>query len=274
GIRVEDYGISVKLKYIIAYLFALFFLRPFEKLFLDENDAIIVHYSSTKDMLTREFGVNPKRIMKIPYHVELYEKGAPHVLNPKKGNGLEDVIKKRPLCVTVCRQEPRKGINYLIRAVKVILDSGHVVNTVVVGSGSLLEKNKKLARKLGIEDNILFTGFVADVLPFLQNADLFVFSSLQEGSGALSILDAMKMGVPIVSTACDGIREDIEDGVSGLLVPPRNEYVLAKRIIELINDKKLATELGRNAANEWRRRFDAKKMVEGIRDCYRVIEGI
>ena len=263
GIRITDYGLRLKLKYTLIYLLTVIFLKPFEKASIRKTDMVIVHYASSKDMLVRDYGTSEDIIKQIPYYSETYTKG--------KGESSQDnlgVLLDKPLCVTICRQEPRKGINYLLRALKIIIDKDENINPVIVGAGELLEKNKKLAKRLGIDDRVHFTGFVEDISPFLENADVFVHPSVQEGSGSISVLEAMRAGVPIVTAECDGMGEDIEDGISGLLVPIEDEVSLAEAIMKAMNNKSIASSMRENVVKAYNERFSLPAMIAGIGELY------
>jgi glycosyltransferase involved in cell wall biosynthesis len=217
-------------------------------------------------LLIRDYGVEDGKIAKIPYYVELYMRKVEKD-NERLGKKLRE-SSKTPLCVTICRQDPRKGINYLLYAIKMVLQK-YDVNMIIVGGGPLLEKNKALAKKLGLDGKVNFTGRVNDICPFLQEADLFVLPSLQEGSGSLSVLEAMKLGIPVIATKCSGgIDEDIEDGISGILVPPEDASSLAQAIQRVICDRSLSSFLSKNAAKTYNSKFNMRAMAEAISKIY------
>jgi glycosyltransferase involved in cell wall biosynthesis len=267
AVRPSDYGITCSMKYALAYvLCSSFILKWFEKFLLDKNDVIMVHYDSSKKLLIRDYGVEDGKIAKIPYYVELYMRKVEKD-NERLGKKLRE-SSKTPLCVTICRQDPRKGINYLLYAIKMVLQK-YDVNMIIVGGGPLLEKNKALAKKLGLDGKVNFTGRVNDICPFLQEADLFVLPSLQEGSGSLSVLEAMKLGIPVIATKCSGgIDEDIEDGISGILVPPEDASSLAQAIQRVICDRSLSSFLSKNAAKTYNSKFNMRAMAEAISKIY------
>ena len=74
---------------------------------------------------------------------------------------------------------------------------------------------------LGIAERVCFTGFRHDILALMQRFEVFVFSSYLEGLGT-AVLDAMALRKPVVATSAGGIPEAVQDGVTGLLVPPRD----------------------------------------------------
>jgi len=134
---------------------------------------------------------------------------------------------------TVCRLEPQKGIKYLLLAMKTILTKFPEAKLEIVGTGSLLNELQSLSNKLGISNSIKFLGKFTDVIPFYKRMDIFVLPSLYEGFGIV-ILEAMAMGIPIIATNVDGIKEVVINGESGILVPPKNPEALANAVNYLI----------------------------------------
>ena len=91
------------------------------------------------------------------------------------------------------------------------------IKYVIVGFGELELELKKLVRKLGLDDRIIFAGYRKDAKALLHCADVFAFPSLQEGLPA-SLMEAMAVGLPIVASNIRGNNDLIEDGVNGLFV--------------------------------------------------------
>jgi glycosyltransferase involved in cell wall biosynthesis len=98
------------------------------------------------------------------------------------------------------------------------------------------------ARRLGVEQAVIFTGYLADPLPAFRALDVFVLPSLDEGFGIV-FLEAMAMGVPVVGTRVVGSVDAVEDGVTGLLVPPRDPAALAEAVLRVLSDEELAARL-------------------------------
>jgi glycosyltransferase involved in cell wall biosynthesis len=134
----------------------------------------------------------------------------------------------------------------------------------VAGSGIFLEANKSLARRLGLGDLVRFPGFVPSADALLEQADIYVLPSLEEGSGAISLLEAMKKGVAIVTTLCDGIPEDFVPGETGLLVPPADPVAMADALEPLLSDPVLRARLAAAVRADYARRFSFEKMRTGI----------
>ncbi|MCB1070178.1 MAG: glycosyltransferase family 4 protein [Kiritimatiellae bacterium] len=172
-----------------------------------------------------------------------------------------------PLYLTITLQRPKKGTDILIEAMARLAHRGQPGKLCIVGGGPMMGQHRKLAHALGIGDRVLFTGFVEDVRPWLNLADIYVQPSLREESGALAMLEAMQLGKPVVCSAIDGLREDIADGITGLLVPPMNSEALAEAMIRM-QDPDLRATIGQEAIRSFDRRFGAKVFARDIQTLY------
>jgi glycosyltransferase involved in cell wall biosynthesis len=162
-------------------------------------------------------------------------------------------IKEKFLIVgTITRLNDVKGNDILLEAAKIVLKT--IPNTlfVFVGDGPLMEEMLNITKKFNIEDNVLFTGYQKDVSDFLSIFDVKVIASNSEGF-PLACLEAMIMGKAMVATEVDGLKEILNHGVTGILVPPQNPEAMAEKIIYLLQSEHERKRLGTNALNESRR---------------------
>jgi glycosyltransferase involved in cell wall biosynthesis len=142
---------------------------------------------------------------------------------------------------------------------------------VVSGKGFRNEKEKftSYAAKLGVKDNIIFTGYFPDSkLPKLyQAADIFVFSTIYENL-PFAILEALASGLPVVTTSVGGIPEVIDNGKNGFLVAPFNPVELADSVLYLLENPAVASEVGLSGRMTVERKFDWRIMVKKVIDVY------
>ena len=108
----------------------------------------------------------------------------------------------------------------------------------IIGEGELREPLERQIKELGLERHVILGGFRSDALGLMKSFDLFVMSSVTEGLGS-SILEAMACRRAVVATRAGGIPEAVDDGVTGLLVPPHDDGALADAIIRLLGDDAL-----------------------------------
>ena len=114
---------------------------------------------------------------------------------------------------------------------------------------------------------MIFAGFRTDLDRLVPSFDVFCLSSHMEGLGT-SLLDAMAFARPIVATTAGGIPEAVEDGQTGLLVPPRDPRALAEALAALLTDEARARALGAAGRQRFLARFSAAHMVEETLKIY------
>jgi glycosyltransferase involved in cell wall biosynthesis len=171
---------------------------------------------------------------------------------------------------TVGSLNEHKDTATLLRAFQRIVQKNPRRKLIIVGDGPQRKYLERLAAKLGIEKDTIFTGTVAEVESFMPLLSVFVLPSLSESFG-LSILEAMRAGVPVIATRVGGIPEIIQSGRNGLLVSPGNPKELAAAITRLANDQALQKKFVREGY-ETLKRFSAKKMVENTEKLYQGLE--
>jgi len=126
---------------------------------------------------------------------------------------------------------------------------------------------KQLVADLALGDKFIFVGFRPDIPQILGDLDVFVLSSTSEGM-PLAVLEAMASRKAIVTTRCGGIPEVVDDGQTGLLVPPSDSGALAKAIAELLSDHSRSLRLGANAHAKFQKEFTLDGMIEQYERLY------
>ncbi|MDH3603178.1 MAG: glycosyltransferase family 4 protein [Candidatus Tectomicrobia bacterium] len=169
---------------------------------------------------------------------------------------------------TVGHLAGHKGHRYLLDAMQLILQEEPSVGLAIAGTGDLREELEAQAEALGITQQVCFTGFRHDILSFIRDLEIFVFPSNLEGLGT-SVLDAMALGKPVVATQAGGIPEMVQDGVTGLLVPPRDPKALAQAILQLLRQPTLSTRFGEAGAQRVKEHFTAERMASQTMQVYR-----
>lgn len=173
-----------------------------------------------------------------------------------------------PLLLFVGKLRYYKGVQYLIAALPQLPD----VKLLVVGTGPMEEEWRALAAKWNVAERVIFTGEVPDEdLPaYYHAADLFVLPACErsEAFGTV-LLEAMAAGLPLVTTEVGtGTSWVNQDGVTGLIVPPRDPIALADAIHRLLDDTALRREMGHKAFDRVRNDFTQDVMVERILALY------
>ena len=117
------------------------------------------------------------------------------------------------------------------------------------------------ARTLGLGNSIIFTGLRNDVPRLLALGDLFCLPSWREGMPR-SLLEAMAMGLPVVSTDIRGCREEVVHGKTGFLVPVRDARALTRAMLQILQDEPLSRRMGQAARRHVESHFDEKLVIE------------
>jgi len=174
----------------------------------------------------------------------------------------------RPLVLTPARLDAQKGHRTLFEAIAEVPEAVFVL----AGEGPEREPLEALAAQLGIAERARFLGRRDDVPQLLAACDVFALPSLYEGS-SLAVLEAMAAGATVVSSAIGGTDELIEDGSSGLLVPPGDAEALAAALRRVLDDPELRTSLAARARERVERDLTRERMAARVTGVYRELLG-
>lgn len=129
-------------------------------------------------------------------------------------------------------------------------------------------------RSRGLQENVLFLGKQEDIPEILSALDYFLMPTVTHEAFPMVILEAMAAGLPIIASRIGGIPEAIEEGVSGILVPPGDAEALTEAILGLLRNRGRALELGKSARKRVEAYFTVEKNVSKVQDLYeRLITG-
>jgi glycosyltransferase involved in cell wall biosynthesis len=132
----------------------------------------------------------------------------------------------------------------------------------------LFGQNRKLAEELGLTAHLRFTGWLEDPGELYRSCDVYVLPSLEEGSGAISLLEAMMHGNCIVASDIDGIPEDVRHGEEAWLVPPADPVALADALQTLLADPDLRSRLGEAAKRRFMELFHPDRFLSELGRAY------
>lgn len=161
----------------------------------------------------------------------------------------------------------KKRQDILLKAAKTVIDAQPNVNFVLVGKGPLRPQLEQLANDLHIRDNVVFAGFLSSPVDVMSTFDVLALSSQYEGLPTVAI-EAMALGVPVVSTWVGGTPEIVNDGYDGLLVPPGDPSQLARSLLRLLRDDGLRADMGKRAEASVRSKFDIRRRVREVEHVY------
>lgn len=164
------------------------------------------------------------------------------------------------------RLHPQKDHEYLLRAAREIIPRMKNLKFLIVGDGPMRDSLESLSERLGIKENVVFTGKRDDIKDLLYISDISVLSSIREGFSNV-VLESMACGKPVVATDVGGNKEIIIDGENGFIVPSRDKDALADKILALAGNEELTEKMGL-AAKETVKNFSLSQMAYKTEKLY------
>lgn len=197
---------------------------------------------------------------------------SPENVDLKKVSFLKDKFKisSDNIVVTIiARLLWSKGIREFLDASKILSAQYSNLKFLIVGwldkenpdgiDENVIEQNKN--------NNVLFTGEISDIRELLYLTDVYVLPSYREGIPR-TVLEAMAMCKPIITTNAPGCKETVEEGLNGFLIPRRNHHVLAEKLEKLIQDTGLRNRMGIESRKKVEREFSDKMVIKNIFELY------
>jgi L-malate glycosyltransferase len=243
--------------------------RRLQKMICRWADCVLVNAEAIREDLLEQ-GYKSSNIVVIRNGITL----------PKSaGNGRGAILRQElglPLSARVVavfsRLNRLKGVEYFLDAAIILAGRFPDVCFLVVGDGGSKKELEEHARRSGLGQRIVFTGFRSDVADLLSETTISVLPSLSEGTSN-TLLESMAAGIPVIATRVGGNPEVIQEGVSGLLVPPRDSAALAAATASLLEDEDLALRLGQAGMRRVSELFSIEGSVHETERLYqRLIE--
>lgn len=173
-----------------------------------------------------------------------------------------------PVVGTAGPLEAVKGLPFFLGAAQRVLAQRPDVEFLIAGAGPEEANLRRLARELGIAERVTFVPNLLDFTASLAAMDIYCLPSLRQGLGTI-MLEAMALGKPVIATGVGGVYSIIEDGRTGLVIPPSNSERLAARILELLADPARARAIGEAGRRTVQEQFGVGRMVKETAALYR-----
>ncbi|MBP2029951.1 glycosyltransferase involved in cell wall biosynthesis [Methanohalophilus levihalophilus] len=240
-----------KSKYLLNPLFSTLFKKT-----IMDADKVIVPNQYVKKSVKKY--VSPKDIKIINYGVDL------ELYNNYSYCADENNFK----IVFPSMAIERKGVEYLLNAISILKNDYPSVKLCLLSNGYLINMYKKMSEEMGISENVFFYGTMSkkDYLDFLSGCRILCLPTLSEGYG-WTILDALCLGVPVVTTDKCGCPELFENGNIGSIVKSGDSYALAEAISKLFENYDLCKKLSENGLRK-REQYDYGKIVFEYLELY------
>ena len=267
AIRAEPYSrLNANEKFLVSFNW---FLRFFEVGMIKRANRVIAVSDFTRQELKKYYNIPESRIRVIHNGVDTH-KFQPAIdkqkIKTELGLNPDDQV-----ILSVGRLYARKGLFTLIDAMPSVVKRFKRVKFVISGKGQSDEMAKlnAHAERLGVKDNIIFTGYYPDKkLPKLyQSADVFAFSTFYEHH-PFAVLEALSTGLPVVTTTVGGIAETIETGRNGLLVNPADSKQFSDSLLYLLEHQAEAVEMGIKARKTIVDKYDWSILVKETMRVY------
>jgi len=167
----------------------------------------------------------------------------------------------------VGRFAPQKGHAYFIDAARRVAERLPYVRFLLVGDGELREAIERQIVRAGLKDRFIIVGAREDGTDLLPSLDLVVLPSLWEGM-PYALLEALAAGKPVIASCVGGMQDVIQDGVNGVLVPPRDPVALAEAMVKVLENPVLGSKIGDRARETVATRYRIEEMIERLSALY------
>ena len=249
-------GFREKLRRIMFYPFFM------QHVVSRRMDRIITDSKSSTERIVNTFSV-PRHSLRLVYpgvDIEMFNR--------------RDGIQGQPnsLIMVGNTEDRKKGVIYLLKAIKLLKQEMDIKLTIVDRGEPYTTRAPKLVKEYGLSDVVTFTGRISveELVRKYCQAEIAVTASVYEGFG-LPAAEAMACGAPVVATRAGALPEVVDDGKSGILVPPGNEFALAKAIKELLGNAELRRRMGAEGRKRVERLFTWKEAAKDLLEVYQEV---
>jgi glycosyltransferase involved in cell wall biosynthesis len=243
-------------------------VRAVERTLARITNRIVTISVRQQDDITRRFAIAPPgKVAIVPLGLEL---GPLLALDARSGRTRTGPTGKSDEVIVgyVGRLVPIKDLDTLVRGVALARERLPQIRLVIAGDGDERRALEARVTELGLEGRVDFLGWRSDLAALYQTMDVFVLTSINEGT-PVSLIEAMAAGVPVVASSVGGVPDVVEDGVTGVLVPPRQPEAVAAAIVSAVTQPERAWVMAARARRSVRDRFDSARLVQETEAMYR-----
>jgi glycosyltransferase involved in cell wall biosynthesis len=225
---------------------------------------VVTTGEALRRQLARDNGFDPARMTSVPTGIDL-QRFVPGDRSAARARlGLPD----RPSIGILGTLRNWKGHTYLFEAFASLRSRHPQWQLVVIGDGPQRHNLERLATELGLGDRLLMPGNRDDVPDWLRALDIMTLPSYGDEGVPQSVMQGMACGLPVVSTPVGAIAEAVDDGETGVLVPPRDAPALAAALERLMDDASLRARFGARGVEKARARFGVDLMVDRMEEIF------
>ncbi|MCM8772865.1 MAG: glycosyltransferase [Candidatus Omnitrophica bacterium] len=263
-------GIICKIPVIIASERSLDLWKKWYHLFIDKillkfTKKIVCNSEEVKNIYLKRLNASIEKVDVIYNGIEIekYEKDEIEFDDLKKEFGIEN----EKIVLTGGRLSFEKNLETFLYVSKRVKEEFEEVKFLIVGEGPERGKLERLIQNLGLEKDIIFTGFRQDLPKLIKISDIIVLISLWEGMPNL-ILEGMACKKPVICSEYGGGKEIIDDGINGFLVKPKDIEDISKKILFLLQNPEICKSMGEKNYLLVKKNFSVEKMIENYQNFY------
>lgn len=255
-------------KRFLFWLYLKLFLGPLVR--ISDRVAVLSWDNAKGSYLKKYLKKYPAKFVEIPNGIDIdIFRPKPKYVALKDGIGIRPGEKVVAFAGGLGRLHFFKGVEVLIKAVASLKNKK--VKLLIIGDGEMREHYEQLAKNLGLAEQVIFTGWVANdsLADYYNLADIFVLpSTARTESFGIVVAEAQACGVPAIVANWPGVRATIEDGKTGFLVEPKNEIDLAQKIRGLLAEKEIRKAMSEAGRERAVRLYDWNKVLVKLDQVY------
>ncbi len=229
-------------------------------------DGIIAVAEAAKENLT-DTGIDGNRVKVILNGVEPQVRASVETVKALRGK--YGIYEGDFTVGIMARIEEVKGHIYLIEAAEKIKKSGRKIKVLIIGTGALEDKLKQTVKDKGLEDTVIFTGFIKNVNEILSILDVQANASFGTEATSLSLLEGMSLGIPAVVSNYGGNPGVITDGENGYIFKLCDSDDMAEKLIKLMDDKSVYEYMKKRSVEIFNEKFTAEIYARNIENVYK-----
>ncbi|MFA6469377.1 MAG: glycosyltransferase family 4 protein [Bacteroidota bacterium] len=261
---------------IVASVFSVSLITSYHNTFSKKKkisvfgDYVICCGETVRKVVVDDFGANPKKTRTVYNGINAFRNYDDNEIQNIRTT-LNIPTDARVISSTA-QFRTSKDRESLIRAFHRVIQNGEFKNTILLlqGHGELEEYLRSLVKQLGLQEKIIFIDSMYNVEAIMNISEFMVLNSLQEGF-SIVLLEGGSIGKPYIGSNISEITEFIEDGVNGLLVPPKNPEALAEAIKYLLKNPDKTHEYGQNAIKKYQALFTRQRMMDELLEVYHMV---
>ncbi len=225
-----------------------------------------------RDLLIREIGVRPGRIVAVPTGVDLAQFDPQRVQGGPVRRAL-GIPAGAPVVGMVAVLRSKKGHRYFVEAAREVVRALPAARFLIVGEGPMRPTVERWIAEAGLAGAVFLLGHREDIPEVIAALDVMVLPSRRAEGVPQVLTQALAMERAVVTTDVAGVTEMVEDGVTGLVVPPEDATALAKAVVSLLEDRERGRALGRAGRRRVVAGFSLEGMLARMETLYREVAG-